>query len=240
MKLNVSLLLLTLCMLPIVQLSAQSSGFHQHSTWNTLLSRHVNSSGEVNYKGLVEDQNTLDKYLEELKANPIQASWTDNQKMAYWINAYNAFTIKLIIDHYPVKSIKDIHNGNPWDVKWIKLGEQTYSLNNIENDILRREYKEPRIHFAVNCAAVSCPPLYNKAWTADNLDDLFYTRTVKFINNNKYNQINSSVAQISKIFKWYRSDFGNFIGFINKHSRGKIGMNTKVTYNEYNWDLNSQ
>ena len=87
------------------------------------------------------------------------------KKMAYWINVYNAFTIKMIVDNYPVSSITKLHGGKPWDVKWIELGEKKYSLNEIEHNILRPQFKDARIHFAVNCAAQSCPPILNKAWT---------------------------------------------------------------------------
>ena len=128
--------------------------------WNGLLRKYVNSSGKVNYKGFKSDKSKLDAYLKELENNPIQENWSKAKKMAYWINAYNAFTIKLIVDNYPISSITKLHGGKPWDVKWIKLGGQTYSLNNIENDILRPKYKDARIHFAVNCAAKSCPPLF--------------------------------------------------------------------------------
>ena len=209
-----------------------------HNTWNGLLREHVSSSGKVNYKGFKSDISTLNAYLKELENNPIQNNWSKAKKMAYWVNAYNAFTIKLIVDNYPVSSITKLHGGKPWDVKWIKLGEQTYSLNNIENDILRPKYKDARIHFAVNCAAQSCPPLLNQAWTESNLEQLFEKQAKAFINNPKFNTIKSKEVEISKIFEWYAVDFGNIIDYLNQYTNTPINKNAKVKYKEYNWALN--
>lgn len=210
-----------------------------HQNWDKLLRKYVTASGKVNYKGFKADQAALQAYLDELASNPIQSSWTRNEKMAYWINAYNAFTIKLIVDNYPTQSITKLHGGKPWDVKWIKLGDKTYTLNNIENDILRPQYKDARIHFAVNCAALSCPPIINKAWTAQNLKSTLNAQAKKFINNTKYNTITADKVVISKIFEWYAVDFGSsIIDYLNKYSNTKINPNATVEYMEYNWGLN--
>jgi len=189
-----------------------------HAAWNTLAA--------------------FDGYLKSLADNPVQSSWSRGEKMAYWINAYNAFTIKLIVDNYPVKSIMDLEGGKPWDKKWIKLGDKTYSLNNIEHDILRPKYKDARIHFAVNCAAKSCPPVWNKAWTAANLNGQLERSAKAFINNSKYNSVGGSKAAISKIFEWYAVDFGNITDYLNKYANTKVAAGTMVTYQEYNWALN--
>ena len=144
-----------------------------HEKWDNLLKEFVSNSGKVNYKGIKAVEGKLDDYLQILTENPVQTNWSKNEKMAYWINAYNAFTVKLIVKNYPVSSIMKLHNGKPWDVKWIQLGNKTYSLNEIEHRILRPKYKDARIHFAVNCAAKSCPPLLNRAWKAENLNRYF-------------------------------------------------------------------
>lgn len=209
-----------------------------HDSWNELLEKYVTANGKVNYSGLKADKAKLQSYLDLLAANPVQSAWTRNEKMAYWINAYNAFTIKLIVDHYPVSSITKIEGGKPWDKKWIKLGDKTYSLNQIENEILRPQFSDPRIHFAVNCAAKSCPPLLNRAWTADNLEQNFETQTVKFVNNPQFNVLTEKKIQLSKIFEWYAGDFGDIVSFLNKYSKLKINANAKVTYIEYDWALN--
>lgn len=210
-----------------------------HSTWNTLLQQYVSTSGKVNYAGFKKDQTKLDNYLNTLKSNHPSSSWSRNERLAYWINAYNAFTVKLIVDNYPVKSITNLHGGKPWDVKWIKIGGKSYSLNNIENDIIRPKFNEPRIHFAVNCAAKSCPPLLNKAWTASNLNSNLEKQTKKFINNSAFNQIGAKEVKVSKIFEWYAKDFGTLVTYLNKYSNTKISTSAKVNYAEYNWALNN-
>ena len=209
-----------------------------HTIWDGLLRANVSSSGKVNYAAIKRQEATLDSYLALLAANPIKSSWTRNEKMTYWINAYNAFTVKLIVKNYPVGSITDLHGGKPWDKKWIKLGTKTYSLNNIENDILRPKYKDARIHFAVNCAAKSCPKIHNRAWTPNNLNTLFQRQTKAFINNTAHNKISANSIKISKIFEWYKGDFGNIIDYLNKYSITKINKDAKVEYLEYNWQLN--
>ncbi len=221
---------------PEIQKTTQSS--FSHTAWDALLRKHVSSSGKVNYKGFKADQTALDAYTKLLANNPIQDSWSRNKKMAYWINAYNAFTVKMIVDNYPIASITKLDGGKPWDKKWIKLGDKTYSLNNIENDILRPQYKDARIHFAVNCAAKSCPPLLNRAWTADNLEANFEKQAKAFINNSSFNQIDAKSVSISKIFEWYAGDFDNIIEYLNQYSSTPINAKAKVKYLEYDWDLN--
>jgi len=173
-----------------------------HDSFDALLRKHVSSTGKVSYKGFKNDERKLDAYLTKLEATDI-TGWSRKKALAFWINAYNANTIKLILKNYPVKSIMDLHNGKPWDVKWINIDQRKLSLNNIENDIIRPKYNEPRIHFAVNCAAKSCPPLLNKAWTASNLNSNFERQTKAFVNNSKYNTISSGKVEVSKIFDWY-------------------------------------
>ncbi len=209
-----------------------------HEAWDKLLQKYVNAEGKVNYKGFKEAKVALQQYLDSLTANPVQPSWTKAEKMAYWINAYNAFTIKMIVDNYPTSSIMKLHNGKAWDVKWIKIGDKTYTLNNIENDILRPQFKDARIHFAVNCAAKSCPPILNRAWTPDNLNKFLEQQAKAFINNSKYNKITADAVQVSKIFEWYAGDFNNIIEYLNKYSTTKINTTAKVSYVEYDWALN--
>ncbi len=209
-----------------------------HDVFDKMLRKHVSSSGKVNYNNFKAEETKLDAYLAALDKAPPADGWSRNKKMAYWINAYNAATIKLILKNYPLKSITNLHGGKPWDQKWIPLGGKTYSLNNIENDILRPVYKDARIHFAVNCAAKSCPPLLNRAWTEKNLNSYFEKQTKSFINNASQNKISADAVVISKIFEWYAVDFGNIIDFLNKYSTVKINPDAKVSYKEYDWDLN--
>lgn len=210
-----------------------------HQAFNNLLQKYVSNDGKVNYKGLKNDKAALETYITTLAKQIPNNTWSKNAALAYWINAYNAFTLKLIVDNYPVKSITNLSGGKPWDVKNIELAGKKYSLNNIENDIIRPTYKDARIHFAVNCAAVSCPPLSNTAFTEANINDLLNTRTKNFINSSA-NTITASKIRISKIFDWYKADFEDVPAFINKYSTIKTITNTGIEFNEYNWNLNEK
>jgi hypothetical protein len=142
----------------------------------------------------------------------------------------------------PVKSIMNINGGKAWDLKFIKIGNKTHSLNNIEHDILREKYKDARIHFAVNCASVSCPKIRNTAFTASDMDAQLTEMAISFVNNNLKNTIKEDKINISSLFEWYKSDFtnkGSLIDFLNKYSKTKINSNAKITFKEYNWNLNS-
>ena len=194
----------------------------------------------MNYAGFKEDQEALKDYLHMLAGNHPTDAWPRSEKMAYWINAYNAFTIQLILENYPLSSITDLDNGKVWDREWIELGDQTYSLNNIEHNILRPHFQDARIHFAVNCAAESCPPLLNKAYTAQNLKQTLDLQTRSFINNPAYNKISKQSVTVSKIFDWYGEDFDNLIQYLNKYSETTIASNASVSYENYNWSLNKQ
>ncbi len=213
-------------------------GFPNHKILDGLLRENVSVSGKVNYAALKSKEALLDKYLAKIADTEITSVWRRNQKLAYWINVYNAYTIKLILNNYPINSIKDLHNGKPWDHKWIKINGKTLSLNNIEHDIIRPEFNEPRIHFAVNCAAVSCPPIMNSAYTAKSLNSQLESQTKKFINNTKYNILSKDKITISKIFDWYESDFGDIGTFITKYANTTIKPSAKIEYKEYDWALN--
>jgi len=209
-----------------------------HGNFNKLLASYVSPSGQVNYKAFKSSEKELDKYLSDL-SNTRLSELSTAGRLAFWINAYNAFTIKKILMHHPVSKITDLDAGKPWDQKWIKLDGKTLSLNNIENDIIRPEFKEPRIHFAVNCAAKSCPPILNKAWSGGNLNTFLEQQTKAFVNNPEHNTISVDRVKLSKIFDWYKEDFGDLIGFLNKYSNVKINKDAKIEFNEYNWKLNN-
>ncbi len=210
-----------------------------HQGFNSLLQKYVSATGKINYKGLKKDKVLLDAYTTELAKQIPAKNWTANASLAYWINTYNAFTLKLIVDNYPVTSITKLHSGKPWDVKWIELAGKKYSLNNIENDIIRPTFKDPRIHFAVNCAAVSCPPLSNIAFTDANINSLLTARTTTFLNSSA-NEIAPGKIKVSKIFDWYKADFGELTSFINKYSKTKANENAVIEFKEYDWSLNEQ
>lgn len=211
-----------------------------HSAWNYLLQKYVADNGDVEYKGFKTDSQKLNEYVNYLATNVPTEVWSVNEQLAYFINVYNANTIKLIVDNYPTKSIKDIKN--PWLKNRLKIGDKDYSLADIENGILRK-MNEPRIHFAINCASYSCPKLLNTAYTANNVQELMERATKEFINNSDKNILSANAPQLSEIFKWYKSDFtenGSLIDYINQYADVKILPNAKIDYLDYNWRLNEQ
>ena len=226
--------------------SAQKAPSHQQ--WDKLLKKHVDAKGMVNYKGFKQDKSELGAYLKLLSENPPQKNWSKEDQMAYWINAYNAFTVDLILQKYPVKSIKDIAGSiykvnTPWDIKFINIGGKKYDLNNIEHGILRKNYNDPRIHFALVCASISCPRLPNDAYTGAQLNAQLEDAGRDFLGDRSKNRISADRADLSKYFSWYKGDFtkgGSLADFINKYSQTKINSSTKIGSIEYNWSLNEQ
>lgn len=210
-----------------------------HDTWDDLLKTYVSATGFVDYTGLRNEKNRLEQYLESISSAEPKTLDRD-ERMAFWINAYNAFTVKLILDNYPLRSIMDLDNGKVWDRKWIIIAGELRSLNDIEHNILRKEFKDARIHFAVNCAATSCPPLNDHAWTGDNLKSTLDKKAREFINNPRYNELTHKELKLSKIFEWYATDFGNINSYIKKYAQKEFSVNAKVTYLEYDWSLNGK
>jgi hypothetical protein len=215
-------------------------GIPNHNIWDELLKTYVLANGKVDYAGLKGKESKLDEYLNILENHPPETIWNRNDELAYWINAYNAYTVKLILQSYPVQSITHLHGGKPWDVKWINLDGKSLSLNNIENDIIRPKYKEPRIHFAVNCAAKSCPPLLNEAFKSNILEAQLETQTKNFVNNPAFNTLSKNEVEVSKIFDWYNDDFGDVVAFIMRYSNTTVKPSAKVSYKDYDWKLNGK
>lgn len=211
-----------------------------HDNWSALLKKYVSGEGKVNYKGLKKDVAKVDAYIDDLKKNTPEGSWNSNEKKAYWINAYNAFTVKLILNKYPLASIKDLsfEGKSAWDYKWIELGGNKLSLNDIENNKLREGFKDARIHFVINCASYSCPVLLNKAITAENIEELLTAQTKRFLADKTRNKIAADKVQVSELFKWYSKDFGDLITFLNKYASVKINADAAISYMEYKWTIN--
>ncbi len=240
------IILLISCFFLAINIFAQKAPSHQQ--WDKLLKKHVNASGMVNYKGFLKDKSELDAYLKTLSDNAPQKSWNKNDQKAFWINAYNAYTVSLILKHYPVKSIKEIGGkiykvNTAWDIKFINIGGEKYDLNNIEHKILRKKFDDPRIHFVIVCASMSCARLSRDAYTGDKVEAQLEAETKDFINDKSKNNITSSKAELSKYFSWYKGDFtnnGSVTDYINKYSQTKITANTKISSLDYNWSLNEQ
>ncbi|MBX7108829.1 MAG: DUF547 domain-containing protein [Chitinophagales bacterium] len=209
--------------------------------WDQWLKKNVSGKGEVNYKNMKPELAALQSFMAEMSRNVPASGAPKNEQMAYWINLYNAATIQLILQHYPVKSIRDISNGKPWDDVFVTAGTKKYSLNIIENDILRKQFADPRIHFAINCAAKSCPRLMNGAFDKDRLEMQLNSLAKSFINDASKNKITPTQIDISEIFNWYAKDFtqqGSLIGYLNKWSAVSIAPSASIHYLNYDWSLN--
>ncbi len=249
-----------------------------HSIWNDLLQNHVfvirhGQASRVDYDGLLFKQTELNSYLSKLSDIPMNtfSSWNKSEQLAFLINAYNAYTVQLILTRYPdLDSIKDIgflFFGNPWKKEFIPLLGETRSLDNIEHKLIRgsRQYNEPRIHFAVNCASVGCPALRNTAYTGEKLEEQLEAATQGFLADRTRNRYNTKKTrlEVSKIFDWYREDFEQ--GWKGWHSlrqffahyaadlkdipkvtpkielktkKLQIKNNIKIKFLDYDWTLN--
>jgi len=226
---------------PLKSTTANSAVNLDHSQWDILLKKYVGKDGLVDYVGFKNDHETLNGYMQMLSGEQPESNWSVQELLAYYINLYNAYTVDLILKNYPVNSIKDI-NG-PWTKGIVPIGTNNLSLGGIENGVLRK-MNEPRIHFAINCASISCPNLLNEAYTAAKINEQLNKATQEFINSSE-NDIKANNPQLSSIFDWYRKDFildgePNVIAYINQFSSTKISRDATIGYKEYNWKLNEQ
>jgi hypothetical protein len=217
---------------------AESAVQLDHSAWNSLLQKHVTEDGMVDYEGFKVDRGKLDKYLKMLSDQTPDNNWSDAELLAYYINLYNAYTVDLILRNYPVKSIKDI--SSPWTTAFVRVGDTELSLGAIENSILRK-MNDPRIHFAINCASISCPKLMNEAFVAGKIDSQLEQATTEFINSDK-NEISANAIKLSSIFEWYSGDFTSkdkrLIDYLNEYSNTRINPGASISFKEYDWNLN--
>ncbi len=230
-----------LCTLVIVSCCSKvtSQNGIDHMVWDQILILNVTDDGKVNYEGVMRDSPLFYKYFRSLSENPPTDQWSREEKLAYWINAYNSIAVKMIIDNYPVKNINELHD--PWNQKFFRIKDQRYSLDDIEHNILRK-FNEPRIHFLINCASFSSPKLMNRAYTAENIEAALEKCTRDFINDPARNLITQNKVSISQIFEWYKDDFnnGDVVDFINQYANVKINIIPKNGYKEYDWTLNEQ
>lgn len=197
----------------------------------------------VDYAGLSSDAR-FDELVDTIREFPVDRLENDNERLAFYINAYNILTIRLVLDHWPVDSIKDIGGffSGPWDIVVLKNADGNLTLDNIEHDIIR-SIPEPRIHFAVNCASLSCPDLRREAYRADTLDEQLKDQTRTFLHQNgKGLSVDGDRVKVSRIFAWYEEDFDQ-VGGVTKFVRG-IRPDLKIERVRatltYNWALNGQ
>lgn len=224
----------------------------RHGVWSQLLEKYVDDEG-VDYRGFKEEESTLDSYLAELNGtNPDELS--ESEQLALYINAYNAYTVKLILKNFkenkPVSSIKRLGSffSGPWKIQFAAIGGEKYTLDNIEHDIIRPKFKEPRVHFAVNCASKSCPPLITQAYEADTLHQQLEENTISFLNDPQFNYLEGNTLYVTKIFSWFSEDFPEgVLPFVKRYARGEMQQKLakasgKITikYLDYDWSLNGR
>jgi hypothetical protein len=222
------------------------------SLLDSVFGRYVSKDGLVDYKGLKKDKDFM-RYIEYLSTTDPDKLPTDKHRMAFWINAYNAFVLKGVLEEYPIKSVLDVgwlpHSFFKRKEFETKPGKIT--LREIENEKLREAFREPRIHFAINCASMSCPKLITEAYRAEKLDQQLKEQALSFVNNKKMNYLDkeNKVLYLSSIFKWYEGDFiqkgeklEEYVArYLNPEDAEFIRNNTvTIKYLDYNWGLNEQ
>jgi hypothetical protein len=220
-----------------------------HGIYGELLKNYVRG-GVVNYAGFKSNEAQLDQYLKQLgRVDPEALS--RSEQFAFYANAYNAWTIKLILSCYPgVKSIKDLGSlfQSPWKKKLVKINGRVLTLDDVEHSILRPRFGDPRVHFAINCAAKSCPALRSEPFRGDILDQQLNEATISFLNNHRSYRLEGNRLYVSRIFKWFAEDFKEGVfSFYLQYATGDLKKELEprqdkisVTYLDYDWSLNGQ
>ncbi|MBN2484048.1 MAG: DUF547 domain-containing protein [Candidatus Omnitrophica bacterium] len=229
-----------------------------HYLFTALLSEHV-KDGLVDYTRLCNDGRFL-YYIDQLK-NTDPDTLDHNQQLAFWLNAYNAYTLKIVCEHYPIKSINNLHLGGLtlgtvlrktiWDRDFVVINNQPTTLHVIEHDILRGKFYEPRIHFALVCAAKSCPPLRDEAYEADFIEYQLNDQGRRFLADHEKNRFDTEkkIAFLSKIFDWFSKDFGDtkaqMLTYLSRFLPAQIAetiqediSSWRIKHLKYDWRLN--
>lgn len=231
---------------------ADSTGTAQfdHSGFDAVLRRRVGPGGVVDYAALHAEPAALDEYIRSLAEAPFEDLSRDG-KLALLCNAYNAFTLRLIIDHWPVASIKDIPSGARWEAeRWVLAG-RTLSLNALEHQEVRGHFADARIHFVLVCAARGCPPLRGEAYTAAKLESQFEDQATLVHSDPRWFEFDrdAGLVQLTQLYDWYRGDFvqdaGSVLAFASRHAAELAAARTadedvEVSYLDYDWSLNGR
>lgn len=227
------------------QAFAQDSYF-DHSLYAQVLAKFVRD-GQVDYAALKNNPSSLKGYIMQVAELNKQAfdSMPGDEKIAFYINAYNAIILKVIVDYYPVKSIKEI--PGVWNRIKFKVAGSNLTLNEIEHEILRKHFKEPRIHFSLVCASIGCPKLFNEPFSGKELDEQLNHQAYIFINDKTKVRLDKSnnILYLSSIFKWFGEDFGDVLAFVKRYlSQGEVKFiqdkKPKIMYIKYDWSLNDK
>lgn len=233
-----------------------STAVIDHAAWSRLLQTYLHDSDSgVNLFAYAEvtqaDRQVLEGYLKRLTATPI-STYNRDQQLAYWINLYNALTVDLVLEHYPIESITDIDispgwfSFGPWDKKLVTVEGELLSLNDIEHRILRPGWRDPRIHYAVNCASIGCPNLRSSAFTAKDTDAMLTRGAREYVNHPRGVAIVDGELVVSSIYEWFKEDFGGTDRGVIEHLKQYAAPELARSLNEhdrigddrYDWSLN--
>ena len=233
-----------------------STAIVDHGDWTRLLQAYTRPSDDgvvrFDYAGLAAtDRAALDGYVARLTAVPVSGLNRDEQ-LAYWINLYNALTVQVVLDHYPVSSILKIgispglFSIGPWGKKLVSVDGEDISLDDIEHRILRPIWQDPRIHYAVNCASIGCPHLIDTAYTADRVDVLLEANAIAYVNHPRGAELRGGALSVSSIYDWFQEDFGGsetgVLAHLRKYARPELLRDLKLVFEidsyDYDWSLN--
>ena len=226
-----------------------------HTAWNEFLGHYLRQRGDginrVAYRAVSPNQRErLSTYIDGLAALPIR-TYSRDEQLAYWINLYNALTVQVVLDHFPVESIRDISSGlfsfGPWRKDLITIEGESLSLDDIEHRILRPVWKDPRLHYGVNCASLGCPNLQPMAFTADNAHDLLDTAAREYVNHPRGAQVTSDGLVVSSIYDWFEDDFGGnergVIDHLARYADPELAQQlqdiTEIERDRYDWAINA-
>lgn len=241
---------------PYWQSHDDSNAAHiDHQAWTAFLAQYLDVRSQphrLTYaKVTVADKGRLDAYVTALQA-VIPQKYARAEQKAYWVNLYNAATVQIVLQHYPVKSITKIKSGffsfGPWDKKLLQVDGQDLSLNDIEHRILRPIFQDPRLHYALNCASLGCPSLASKAYTAQSLEAMLDAAAVAFINSPAGVEISGDRLVVSSIYDWFVADFGasqtGVIKHLRRYAQGErsaaLSRLNSIQGYQYDWSLNDR
>lgn len=225
-----------------------TNAFEQADSQYANVLRSYVKQGSVDYGALKSNPGNLKSYLQNTASVSKEEfdKWPRERQLAFLINLYNAETLDLVQENYPIGSIKEIYadTGGPWEQPVVNLFGEMITLNSLENDIIRKNYNEPRIHFALVCAAKGCPVLIGEPYSAETLKTQLETQTKVFLQDTTKNSIDkeNKVLKLSPLFDWFAGDFvkksGSVINFVNPYLSGGAAPDFKIEYTEYDWSLN--
>ncbi len=236
--------------------NAASTQAIDHTLWDRFLQTYVQQGDDginrVAYAAVSSrDLNLLQQYISQLENIPIR-EYSRSEQLAYWVNLYNAVTVNIVLQHYPVNDIRDINISpglfaiGPWGKKVLEIDGKPVSLNDIEHRILRPIWKDPRLHYILNCASLGCPNLYSRAYQARSINELLDKAAHEYINHPRGVVFKSGKLYVSSIYSWFRVDFGNsepaviqhLIEYASDDLARALSETTQISGDDYNWKLN--